>query len=320
MKGEELELERFDTKEYFKKIGMDVTGYKKIIGMDALKAYLEKENNKWVKISKFRRVMETFHHTDFRLTKPALDKMEYELGPMAKVVEFFIEDDIKAVVEEGVDTYTADGKFPNYILSGIEVKDASYAGKFIRYSDLSLGLKEVNNQISPILKKYGYRGFISTEVRTTADGKHYLIDPCCRAGSPPSEVYQEMFTNLGDIVWNTAEGKIIDPIPKKLYAMEAIMISEHLLNSHQAVYFPPEFTDNVKLKNPMIVDGTWYNLKIDGCSIIGAIVAVGNSFEDCKKQIEEIAPQVVGQGIECKVDKLDDAEEEWHKMNEISKK
>jgi hypothetical protein len=48
-------------------------------------------------------------------------------------------------------------------------------------------------------------------VRCTKDGKAYLIDPCCRAGSPPNELYQLMISNLADVIWYGAEGLVIEP-------------------------------------------------------------------------------------------------------------
>lgn len=319
MKGEELELERWDTKQHFKRIGMDVQPIQRIVGIDNLHNYLKDKENKWVKISKYRKQFETFHHKRYELSRPILDKIQSEMGPMGQIAEFIVEDNIEADVEEGIDCYTVDGKFPNYAFAGCEIKDAAFAGKFFRYGDLSEGVREVNKQVSPILRDYGYRGFFSTEVRTTKDNKHYFIDPCCRLGSPPNEVYQEIYANLGDIIWNLGQGKVIDPIPTAKYGMEALIHADSMLNTHQAVHFPDEVRDKVKLRNVLKIDGKYYTLNLHGLPEVGAIVAVGNSLEDCKKQIEKVAEVVEGHGLDIKIDKLDEAIEEFNKMEKDKK-
>src|SRR5581483_3511527 len=314
MKGEELELERWDTKQYFRRIGMDVQPMQRVVGIDNLHNYLKDKENKWIKISKFRKTFETFHHKRYELSRPMLDKIQADMGPMGQIAEFIVEDNIEAVVEEGFDGYTVDGKYPNYAFAGTEIKDAAFAGKFFRYSDLSEGVREVNQQMAPLLREYGYRGFFSTEVRTTKDGKHYSIDPCCRLGSPPNEVYQEIYANIGDIIWNLGQGKIIDPVPTAKFGMEALIHADFMLNTHQAVHFPEEVREKIKLRNVLKIDGKYYTLNLHGLPEVGAIVAVGNSLEDCKKQIEEVAEVVEGHGLDVKIDALDKAIEEFNKM------
>lgn len=314
MKGEELELERWATKQYFKKSGMDVQPIQRVVGIDELHKHLKDKENKWVKISKFRKQFETFQHIRYDLSRPLLDKIQMEMGPMGKIAEFIVEDNIEAEVEEGIDAYTVDGKFPNYAFAGCEIKDEAFAGKFFRYSELSDGVKEVNKQVAPILQKYRYRGFFSSEVRTTKDGKHYFIDPCCRLGSPPNELYQEMYTNLGDIIWNLGQGKVIDPTPAAKYGMEVLIHSDWALNSHQAIHFPPEIRQWVKLRNVLKIDNQYYTLNLHGLPEAGALVTVGNSLEECRKKIEEMAPKVEGYGLKVKTDAIDKALEEFSKM------
>lgn len=322
MKGEELELERWHTKQYFRKVGMDVQPVQRIVGLENLKTYLKdkKNQNKWVKISKFRRQFETFHHEEYELTEPLLKKIDHELGPLAEIVEFVVEDHIDALVEEGMDGYTVDGKFPNYTFAGAEIKDVGFAGKFFKYNDLSKGIRKVNEQVSPILRNYGYRGFFSTEVRTTKDNKHYLIDPCCRLGSPPNEVYQEIYKNLGEIVWGLMQGEVVDPTPVQPYGMEIMIHSDWFQHGHQAIAFPPEIRNNVKLRNMLKIDGKYYMLNLHDIPEAAALVAVGPSLEDCQKQIEKMAPMVKGYGLTVKLEAIPEAIEEFNKMLTDSKK
>lgn len=314
--GEDLELERWDTKQAFKKEGMDVQPIKEIVGMEALKEYLQnpKNENKWIKISRYRKHFETFKHKTWLLTEPAMEKLENDLGALKNIVHFVVEDNIDAVVEEGCDTYNLNGEWPDKIICGTEIKDAGYAGAFFDAKEISDGNKKVNEQLSPILKQIGYSGFLSTEVRTTKEGKNYLIDPCCRGGFPTLNVCMEMYDNLAEIIWGVANGKMVQPVVKHNYGIELIITTGWFLQNHQAIYFPKEIRNNVKLKNPILIDGNYYTLNFHGNSETGSIVAVGESFADCKKQLEEIVPKVEGFGIDVKMDTIDSALEEFDKM------
>jgi hypothetical protein len=319
-KGEELELERWDTKQYFKKIGMDVQPIRRFIGIDALEEYLKKTTNKWVKISKFRKNFETFHHINYQLTEPVLQKIEWRMGPIARIAEFIVEDHIDAIAEEGFDGYCIDGKFPSCTFAGNEVKERGLAGMFFEYPELSKGIRMVNRQMESTLKNYGYRGFISSEVRTTTDGKHYAIDPCARCPSPPNELYQEIYANLGDIIWEGSQGNLIDPVPKAKYGLEVMISSDWNIENHQAIYFPAEMRQWVKLKYPIKIDGQYYCMNEGNSPGIGALVAIGDSFDECRKKIEVMAPKVEGHGIEVDVECIDEAIDEFYKSNPKLKK
>ncbi len=233
---------------------------------------------------------------------------------MVKIVEFIVEDSIEAIVEEGIDAYCVDGKFPNYAFAGTEVKEKSFAGKFSKYTDLSEGIREVNKQMEPALKGFGYRGFISSEVRTTKDGKHYAIDPCCRLASPPSEIYQELYKNLGEIIWEGANGKLIDPIPTGKYAVEVLINSDwYNEGNHQAIHFPPEIRQFVKLRNCVKIDDQYYVLTTNHPLGIGALIATGNSFEECKAKAEKLAPLITGHTVSIDLNTIDEAIEEFNK-------
>ena len=178
-RGQILELDRWLCKQTFKAAGMDVNPMKRVTGMTALRELLKKEEDRYIKISRYRKLVETFHHETYQLSEAILDKMQHELGPMAETIEFIIEEPIEAIVEEGIDCYTVDGKYPKNTLAGTEVKDRAYYGEIMDYDKLSPGVQRTTNQISPMLKKYQYKGFFSTEVRTTKDKENYLSDMTC---------------------------------------------------------------------------------------------------------------------------------------------
>lgn len=316
-KGENLELDRWGTKMMFKKDGMAVQPMKRFIGIDALREHLKKVDHKWVKISSYRATTETFEHVNYKLSEPVLDKLAFTLGPISKIVEFIVEDHIDAVVEQGVDTYTVNGEYPSKIICGTEVKDESYFCEVMDYEDISKGNKEVNKQMSKYYKDYNYTGFVSTEVRTTKDGINYAIDPCCRAGSPPSELYQEMFENLGEIVWGLGVDEIVEPVFKHKYGAELLIKSEWYMESHQAISFPEKYRNNIKLRNMLKIDGEYYILNLSGCSEAGAVVVTGDSPEECKQKLLEIAPTVQGHYLTISTEHIDKAIEEFEKMAKL---
>ena len=192
--------------------------------------------------------------------------------------------------------------------------NSGYAGMIMPYDKLSEGVKETNAQLVPILKKYKYDGFLSTEVRTTKDSHHYLIDMTCRLPQPPSALYGEMFDNLGDIVWALGQREVVGVKPKATYGLYCTITSDWYDEAHQAIHFPEKYRHNVKLHYPLKVDGQYYCLNLNNHPECGSVVTVGSSFEDCKKQMEEIAKEVKGYGVSVKTDSIDTAIEEFAKM------
>lgn len=314
--GQILELDRWKCKQMFKSMGMDVNPMKRVMGMTALRETLMKETNKYVKVSSYRRLVESFHHDEYKMSCVVLDKMENQMGPMSESIEFIIEDPIDAIVEEGIDIYTVDGKYPTHVLAGTEIKNKAYYGEIMEYSKLTPGVLKTTNDISALMKKYSYKGFFSTEVRTTKGGEHYLIDMTCRLPLPPSPLYPLMFDNLGEIVWGIANGELIDIKPKAKCGLYLSISSNNYQADYQSIYFPEKYRENIKLANAMKVDGEYCALNLNGFPEpeVGCIAVAGNSFEECKKKAIEISEEIKGYGIDIDINNIDKAKEEFDKM------
>lgn len=315
-KGQIIELDRFLAMKEFKEQGMDVPKSTRVVGLTNLKKYLATVTDKWIKISKYRKLVETFHHETLELTNPVLEKMEWELGSMKETIEFIICDPINAIVEEGIDIYTVDGKYPSITLCGTEVKDKAYYGEIIPYNKLSKGIQKTTDEIVPILKKYEYKGFFSTEVRTTKD-KNFLTDFTARLPLPPSPLYTLMFDNLGEIIWEIASGNIIDIKTKNKCGLFLTILSEHYDEGSQTIYFPQEYRDNIKLAYPLKVDGKYSCLNINNFPECGSVCTVGNSYEECYKKMEKIVPTIKGYGIKIDLGDCQKAYDEFLKMQKI---
>lgn len=313
--GAELEIDRPVSKEACKKLGIDIGPYKVITGLDALRKHLKANDDQWVKISGTRGDMETFGSKSYEKIEPRLDELEHNLGALKKVITFTVEKGINDAVETGYDGYCIDGKFPKGAMTGVEVKDEAYLMKTIRWNDLPEQVRTVNEKLSPALKRYGYRGFISTEVRCTKDGKAYLIDPCCRAGSPPNELYQVMMANMAEAIWHGSQGEVIEPEFKAKWGAEVLLISEWADQNWMQVSFPKEVRENVKLRNFCMIEGQYYVIpQWTGCAEIGAVVAMGNTPDEAIAECKRICELVEGHLLDKPIDALDVAREQLEQV------
>lgn len=308
-KGEELELMRWQTKLFLKKdLHLPVQPVERIIGIDELRLHLMDTENKYVKISLLRGDFETFRHDNYQLSEPILDDVEQKLGPYKLTKEFIVEDAIDDAIEVGYDGFTIDGQYPDPGMFGYEIKDVSYIGVIRPYSQLPKQVKEVNQKLAPAFERYQYRGFWSSEIRVPKDGKPYLTDPCCRAGSPPSELYQEMFSNWGEIIWLGAHGEMAKPKPVGKYGVEVLIHSQWADQHWQAVYVEPEARPWVKLRNLCQVGDTLYVApQVVGLPEIGAIVAVDDSLLGAIRKVKSYCEMVTGYSTELNLDRVAEA-------------
>ena len=308
-KGEELELMRWQTKLFIKKdLHLPVQPVERIVGIHDLRDYLRDTVDKYVKISMLRGDFETFRHDEYRTSEPILDDIEARLGPYKASKEFIVEDAIDDAIEVGYDGFTIDGQFPNPGMFGYEIKDVSYIGVVRPYDQLPEPVKEVNKRLAPAFSQYQYRGFWSSEIRIPKNGKPYLTDPCCRAGSPPSELYQELFSNWGEIIWQGAHGEIAKPFPTAKYGVEILIHSQWADQHWQAVYVEPEVRPWVKLRNVCQVEDVLYIApQVVGLPEIGAIVAVDDSLLGAIKKVKGYCEKVTGHSIDLNLDRVSEA-------------
>ena len=320
-KGEDMELYRDRMKKYMKSVGLYVTPFTTIKGLDNLREYLKGNDNVWVKQNVTRGDFETFHSIDYQTIEPVLDELEHNLGRLKLEKEFIVEHALDNAVETGVDLYTIDGNFPSSTLAGIEVKDLGYVGKIVPYAELSPKVTDFNEKIQPALKGFGYRGFMSTEIRVSKDKPPYMVDFCARAGSPPNELYQLMYKNLAEIIWYGASGILIDPITTKKYGVEALIHSSWADKNWQAITFPEKYRDNIKLRNACKIDGFYYAVPQSvGLPEIGAVVTEADTIDEAVEQAKIIGESIKGHYIEIKIDSINVALEQFKQLEEFGVK
>lgn len=306
--AEELELYRHLIKEEMKALGLPVGKWEKVEGMTALREYLQKNENRWVKVNKWRGLIETFFSENYKLVKPQLDDIEFHHGIDAEEIIFICEEPIEAV-EMGYDGFTVDGKYPAEWLSGLEVKDKAYIGQWRKYADLPPALTEFNTKFAAQFKEYGYRGFFSLENRI-AGKRSFMTDFTARMPCPPGAIYLEMIENLGAVMWAGANGEVIPAKPVSQFGIELLIESDWAKRHTCAIYFPKEAAQFVKLKKHMLKEGVPQIVPIpNGTSDIGSIVGLGDTLEQAKKAVLHIAEVIKGTEIVIRVDALDNAEE-----------
>lgn len=319
-KGEDMELYRDKMKQFMKSVGLYVTPWTKIKGLDDLREYLKNNDDIWIKQNVTRGDFETAMAKKYEEFEPVLDEWEHKLGKVKSQKVFIVEQNLEAV-ETGIDCYTIDGEYPTQTLAGIEVKDLGYVGKVIPYTKLSEKVTDFNKKVAPLFQAYGYRGFFSTEIRVSETKPPYMVDFCARAGSPPNELYQLMYKNLAEIIWYGAQGFLIDPIVKHAYGVEALIHSSWADQNWQKITFPPEYRNNIKLRNCCCIDGCYYAVPQSvGLPEIGAVVAEGDTMDEAVENVKKIAESITGHYIEIKIESIDKALSQFEELEKMGVK
>lgn len=319
--AESLELNRRLMKHVLADLGLPVGPWQTDSGWPALLAHLKKQDDLHVKVDKFRGNFETFHSPDFKTIESKLDEIAHDMGMFREVTDFIVEDDLPDKCEVGTDAYTVDGKFPAQLLAGLEVKNRAYVGQIKKYADLPAPVVAFNEKIGPVLAKFGYRGFFATEVRVGKDQQPYMIDACCRAPAPPNELFQELYLNLADIIWQGANGVLLDPKPKAQFGAQAMIVSTWADLNWQPLDFPEKLKPNIKLRYGTKSKGRYYAIpQHEENDVIGAVVGWGDSLAAAESMVEDVAKEIKGHSITVATDAFAEAEGEMKKAEEYGVK
>jgi hypothetical protein len=313
--NETLELDRWEFRKLLIKLGIPRAKCELKKGFDNLNSYLKNVENKYVKISKYRKIHETFHHINYNLSKSILNDISHQTGSLRNQIDFIVEDEIKSIIEVGYDGFVIDGKYPQNAFFGIELKDMCYLGKTMSYEDLPKPIKDVNKKMAPYFKDY--RMCYSNEMRFVNKNTGFLTDPTCRLPSPPSEIYQELISNLSEMCWVGSQGELIEPKYNAKYAGEVIITSSLLEHGiEQPIEYPKSIEKNVKLRYSCKIDGGYVCIS-QNMPEVGAVVAIGNSIEEVTEKLKDICSKIKGNDLCMRIDKIDNAVDELEKLEEI---
>lgn len=300
--GDSLELNRSQFLKTLGDLGLPQPGYKNIMGLDDLRAYLKDNEDKYVKLSRYRGSMETWHSKDYKSSESMLDILAVRFGAVKNAVPFVVVDAIDTPLEVGYDGYCIDGQFPSLALQGYEAKDRAFICTVQKYEDLPKEVTVVNDAFAPLLQQYRYRNFFSTEIRVK-DEQSYFIDPCCRCPSPSTESQLELYDNLGEIILAGSEGELVDQVVTAKFSVEAVMCIQSDKQTWITVEVPEEVRKWTKIFNSCQIEGRI------ACppdsnheEEVGWMLGLGNTIEEAIDHLKENV-ELLG---DCRV-KVDDA-------------
>lgn len=300
-KAEMLEVDRWEFKRLLMKLGMPVVETRHVIGLDALRTILEKEDDLYVKTSFFRGDFESFHHVTWDLSEPWWQELAYRMGPHGPEMETLVE--VPAPGSEvGFDGFVIDGRFSTQSAWGIECKDHGYIGQTVSVSDLPSCLIEANEVLAEPLRVMGARSCYSNEVRVTEDGTAYISDPACRCGAPPFAAMSLWITNWVEIVVAGASGDLVEPEYAAPFAAEIELAKQFKDTSmatwleHQwlALEITPAALPWVRLRRPVVIDNRWWSIPHSWLDIVGSAVGLGETPEEAIDAALRVADQVKG--------------------------
>lgn len=285
----EIEQNRGLLKSVCTKAGIGVAEYIPIRGIDNLRdLLLGSDDECYIKVSYWRGLAETYHHTSPFATKYWLDDVSLRAGPYGSLVDFIVEKPISGdpCVEIGFDTYTADGMYPETIAYGYEAKDAAFV---LNVAPLPKRLQAVADKFQPTLAEYKYRGPISTEVRFTPDAE-YFVDLTARFPEPPSSLQSFMISNFAEIMWEAAHGRIVEPDYVARIGVELIMKSSWAAEHPLAVQVGR--WDRTRIHGHCVIDGQHYASSPAELEEFGAACGMGSTLEAAMEDALDAAKEI----------------------------
>ncbi|MDE2099812.1 MAG: hypothetical protein KGL39_21345 [Patescibacteria group bacterium] len=308
------ELYRTQFLDLLKEIGLRAPPSLKIRGLTNLAEHLRKTSKKWIKINRYRAVMETWFHKDFEHSRQKLDALAVRLGGLKDQVPFVVQDEIDSDIEVGYDGWSIDGRFPSSSFQGYELKNELYLGSVLKREQLPTLVRNVNRAMAPVLEEFGYRNFIATEIRGP-----YFIDPTLRMPGLTGDQLPCTCRNLPEIIWAGANGKLIEPDwGAKFAAVATLHYKDHTSHQWFSVRIPERVRQWVKLYH-FCASGDLYHFIPSvpfECDEAGTVVGMGDTIEQaidqCKANFDELEAEPLTAEIEGFADLLEqiqDAEE-----------
>lgn len=312
-----LEHDRALLNETLKGLGLPVASYYTPKGLDELEQFLLQKKELYIK-SSLRGDMETWLHTDPRISKRELKRMRHEMGLYENKEMYIVQEPIDGIGEVGIDPLCIDGVFADQCPAGIEIKDAGYVCKMVYYQTLPAAIKTITDKLGPIFKDCGYRGHYSNEIIISKDKRGFLLDNTCRVGQPPGSIMMEMYTNYSEIVWEVANGIFPNIQYENAWGVQLIIKSDMAENQPAPIIIPEEVRSFVKIKNLSFdEDGTAYYSPLGGMKMreIGACVGLGATIDEAEKNAKQVAKSIEGLDIYVKTDAIDKAKKSLEKLS-----
>jgi hypothetical protein len=291
-RGDSLELNRPLFHKTIRQLGLEVSKYVSIEGLAKLREHLKNEENKYLKISKYRGSLETFHWRDWVHDEGFLDVLAVRFGPAKEIIPFLVFDAIDTPLEIGADTYCVDGQWPGTMVNGVEIRERGFLGSVTKRDNMPDQIKEVLDAFGRVLGKHRYRNQFSMEVRVL-DGRGFFTDPCCRAPMPASSSQLSLWSNFGQIVMDGAIGILTEPEPTAKYAAEVMIKGRGGDDEWTVVELPTELDEHVNFtyygQNGREF---WFPSGICHGDDLGWLVATGDTIEQVIDSLHELVDKL----------------------------
>ena len=308
MGASDLELSRTKFLKVIKGLGLSMVHSEVIVGLTNLRLYLSDHPGVWVKINRYRAVAETWKHQDMEHGRYKLDSLAVRLGPMQDKVTFIVQDTIDSDVEIGYDGWCVGGKYPSKSFSGYELKNELYLGSVLDSSKLSEPVQIVNEAMAPLLREYGYQNFIATEIRVKGD-EFYYIDPTHRMPGLTGDQLPETCENLPEVIWQGANGILIEPEFRCKFAAVATMhYKNHVPHEWFSLKIPDEVRQWFKLYHFCEADGMYHfapSVPFE-CDEPGTVIGIGDTIEEAIEHVKENFESIDGEPVTVEMDGFGD--------------
>lgn len=305
--GDNLELKKLFWKKLQCELGMDCADYDVVRGVDGpegLREYCRKETNRVIKLTpQFRGNQETFIHTDYGSSRGTIDAIAAHFESLQDDLVFIAEKKLESNIEGGIDTYCVDGQHPDMVVYGFEKKDKCYFATVKPYEEIPEEIRGPSDLLWPLLGKYRTRQFISSEVIVTEAKESHLIDNTIRLPSPAGEEQGELYKNLPLILYEGAQGRLVQPEIGPMFACEAMI--EHTGDEERirSLVVPDEEMRWVKLYNAF-QSGKRICITPMDHPIIGAVVGIGETPEEALEHLKHNAESLKDQPVIIHTDAL----------------
>lgn len=285
--ADDLELNRELFMRVIEKVGLAMPEFEVIEGVSELRLQMRDKEDCYIKISRYRGSMETYHWRSWKLDEYQIDVWAMRFGPGRERIRFLVFEAINTPLEDGGDCYGIDGRWPSLMLHGVEAKDRSYFGAVTDTEQMPEQLKEVLDAFKSELARHRFRSFWSMEVRIK-DGVGYFGDPTCRGGLPSSASQMELWGNLGEIIWAGAHGELVEPEPTGKFSCEVILKVSSDKEGWPRVEIPEQLRQWMKLACHCEDDGVaWFPPDSEKDDAKGWLVSIGDTPKEALETLKE---------------------------------
>ena len=302
-RAEWLENNRWDAKKFQKDSGLPIQESNRVVGISALRNFLKDKKNYYIKIDKYRAVMESFKHTDATNTEQELDAIAVKLGPFKEDIVFVVEEFLEGE-EPGLDGISWEGDLLYPCQIGYEAKGVGVIERtYNTANELPEPAKQVNAGLSKAFKKDKFRFFFSSEFKLGKDRNPFVIDNTIRLAAPgTSSIQYEIIKNYTAVMHGLATGVKVNPIITDKYGIAIAGESPVAEKRYLNVSFPKEMRQWIKLRHAVKRGKDYF--ATPGLPSVVTVIALGNTIDETLNTLEARTKEVKASSLNFAVDDL----------------